>query len=141
MIEDMSDGGLSAVLCYPVDDPYGAERSAATLSNHFGCRILPERITFGAGVTALLRHLSDLADGGTVLVGRVCHMDVPVWAMQRGSRIEVVDRELGPAAVVQAITRTLPALVHLDRPTFEGSVDGHDALLAIGRAAARWARW
>src|SRR3954447_25653480 len=45
---------------YAVDDPYGGERGAVPIGRCFGREVVPEQVTFAAGITSLLHALADL---------------------------------------------------------------------------------
>jgi histidinol-phosphate/aromatic aminotransferase/cobyric acid decarboxylase-like protein/SAM-dependent methyltransferase len=122
--------GFEVAADYGVDDPYGEARARAALATHHGVSFPEGAVTFGAGVTMLLRELAQLAAGGDVLVEPHGHPDLPAWARARGSRVEVVDGDLA-----RRIAETGPALVVLDRPTIEGRVLPADELRWLAAAA------
>jgi histidinol-phosphate/aromatic aminotransferase/cobyric acid decarboxylase-like protein/SAM-dependent methyltransferase len=122
--------GFEAAADYGVDDPYGEERARPALSAQHGIAFPEGTVTFGAGVTMLLRELAQLAAGGDVLVERHGHPDLPAWARARGSRVEVADGDLA-----RHVEETGPALVVCDRPTIEGRLLGLDELRRLAAAA------
>jgi len=122
--------GFEAAADYGLDDPYGQARARPALRLHHGVAFPEGAVTFGAGVTMLLRELAQLAAGGDVLVERHAHPDLPAWARARGSRVEVVDGDLA-----LRVDETGPALVVLDRPTIEGRVAGLDDLRRLAATA------
>jgi histidinol-phosphate/aromatic aminotransferase/cobyric acid decarboxylase-like protein/SAM-dependent methyltransferase len=122
--------GFEAAADYGLDDPYGEARARTALRLHHGVAFPQGAVTFGAGVTMLLRELAQLAAGGDVLVERHAHPDLPAWARARGSRVEVVDGDLA-----RRVDETGPALVVLDRPTITGRVIGLDDLQRLAAAA------
>lgn len=91
LLRDEGHGGAEAAEHYPVDDPYGAERAADVVAQYFDCPMPPHHLTFGAGVTSLLRNLCQLADGGLVVAPQLVHPDLSVWAMADGSEIRLLD--------------------------------------------------
>jgi histidinol-phosphate/aromatic aminotransferase/cobyric acid decarboxylase-like protein/SAM-dependent methyltransferase len=125
-----AQAGFKAAADYGLDDPYGEARARPALAAHHGVAFPEGAVTFGAGVTMLLRELAQLAAGGDVLVDRHGHPDLPAWARARGSRVEVVDGDLA-----RRVDETGPALVVLDRPTIEGRVIGLDDLRRLAAAA------
>jgi histidinol-phosphate/aromatic aminotransferase/cobyric acid decarboxylase-like protein/SAM-dependent methyltransferase len=126
----VAQASFEAAADYGLDDPYGEARARPALTAHHGVAFPEGAVTFGAGVTMLLRELAQLAAGGDVLVERHGHPDLPAWARARGSRVEVVDGDLA-----RRVDETGPALVVLDRPTIEGRVIGLDDLRRLAAAA------
>jgi histidinol-phosphate/aromatic aminotransferase/cobyric acid decarboxylase-like protein len=137
LLRSEEDLGANAAGFYAVDDPYGAERGAETVADYFGCPIPSDLLTFGAGVTALLRDLSDLAEGGLVLASELVHPDVESWTVAAGGEVHLIAEPLTPSRLMTAIDVLDPALVHLDRPTFAGELLGLADLEAVCRAASR----
>jgi histidinol-phosphate/aromatic aminotransferase/cobyric acid decarboxylase-like protein len=135
--EEALQDGAELAAHYPVDDPYGGERGATAVSGFHGCSVAPGRLTFGAGVTSLLHALAGLADGGAILAPELVHPDLEIWAMARGSRVQLLPEPLDVAAFVRAVADLRPALVHLDRPAFAGDVLSLADVEAIATAAAR----
>jgi len=129
-------GGYPTVGHYPVDDPYGGIRGAPVVAQHFDCPLAPDQVSFGAGITALLRDLSGLADAGPVVAPALVHPDLEVWAASRGAEIHLLDEPVTGAALCDAIGALRPAVVHLDRPSFTAHVSGFDEVTAVARAAA-----
>ena len=121
---------------YSVDDPYGAERACGIVSQHFGCALEPDQITFGAGTTALLHDFLGLANGGSILSPRLTHPDLAAWATAAGIGVELLDEAAAPEAWSEAIRRRRPGLVHLDRPSILGQRMPLADLEAIARGAA-----
>ena len=125
-----SQATFEAAADYGVDDPYGEARAREALALHHGVELPEGAVTFGAGVTMLLREVAQLAAGGDVLVERHGHPDLPAWARAQGSRVEVVEGDLA-----RRIDETGPALVVLDRPAIEGRVVGLEELRRLAAAA------
>ncbi|GAA0459742.1 hypothetical protein Ade02nite_13810 [Paractinoplanes deccanensis] len=103
---------------YPVDDPFGGVRGAPVVSRFFGRPVPPGQLSFGAGVTSLLRDLAGLADGGPVVAPEHTHPDLQAWAAFAGSDVHVATA----AALTARIRECRPALVLLDRPGFDAGV-------------------
>lgn len=129
-------GGYPTVGHYPVDDPYGGARGAPVVAQHFGCPLAPDQVSFGAGITALLRDLSGLADAGPIVAPGLVHPDLEVWAARRGAQIHLLAEPVTGKALVDAIGALRPGVVHLDRPSFTAQVPGFDEVTAVARAAA-----
>lgn len=130
------DHAFEIARSYPVTDPFGAARGAAALSRHFGFTVSPETLTFGAGVTSLLRAAVALADRGPVLTTEVSHPDLPAWAAESGCSIFFVTEPLSIGSMIQGINDHSPALVHLDRPRIDGLVVATEALASLAAEAA-----
>lgn len=122
--------GFEAAADYGVDDPYGEARARPAIELHHGVAFPEGAVTFGAGVTMLLREVAQLAAGGDVLVERHGHPDLPAWARALGSHVEVVEGDLA-----RLVEETGPALVVVDRPTIEGRVLELDELRRLAAAA------
>lgn len=119
---------------YDLADPYAADRAAPVLSEHFGCRLAPERITAGTGATGLLRALAGLAVGGCVLAAPTGHPELPLAAGALGIpvRFEPLD---GPAAV-DRVGRIRPTLTVVDRPGVTGPARSLGAVRTLAEACA-----
>ncbi len=137
LLRSEADLGANAAGFYAVDDPYGAERGAEVAAAYFGCPVPPGRLTFGAGVTALLRDLSGLAEGGLVLAPELTHPDVEAWTVAAGGEVHHSAEPLTPGRLMTAIDELRPTLVHLDRPTATGELCGLADLETVCRAASR----
>ena len=120
---------------YPVDDPFGGRRGAPLVSRFFGRPVAPAQLYFGAGVTSLLRDLAGLADGGPILAPAHTHPDLQAWAAFGGADIRIAAGPGTAAALAAEIRRVRPALVHLDRPAFDGSILGTGDMLQLAGAA------
>jgi histidinol-phosphate/aromatic aminotransferase/cobyric acid decarboxylase-like protein len=127
--------GADLIGHYLVDDPYGARRGAPVVSRHFDCPLAEDQVTFGAGVTSLLRDLSGLAHGGPILAPALVHPDLAAWAMAGGTEVCPVAEPATTAALLAAVAEVRPTLVHLDRPTFCAEVLGLDEVTAVARSA------
>jgi histidinol-phosphate/aromatic aminotransferase/cobyric acid decarboxylase-like protein/SAM-dependent methyltransferase/predicted N-acyltransferase len=130
-----ADGDLGAAMArrYAVDDPYGGDEGAAAVSRYFGCPVEPDRLTFGAGITSLLRCLPALAGGGAVLVPALTHPDLPAWAASEGCEVVVAG---AGADLEEAVLERRPALVHLDRPGLAGDLVAPAGIERVAAAAA-----
>ncbi len=137
LIRDEAQQGAAAVGSYPVNDPYGAERGAPAVASFFGCPVAPGQLTFAAGVTALLRDLAGLAEGGLVLAPLLIHPDLSAWALGQGCEVRLVDEPASATQLIAAIKEQRPALVSLDRPCFVGGLLSADEVRALCRAAGR----
>jgi len=122
---------------YAVGDPFGGERFAPVVSAHFGCAFESGQLTFGAGVTSLLHDLCGLADGGLIAAPELTHGDLEAWALSRGNECRLISAAVDPANIVAAIETMCPALLHLDRPTFDGQVLELEDIEIIAKAASR----
>jgi histidinol-phosphate/aromatic aminotransferase/cobyric acid decarboxylase-like protein/SAM-dependent methyltransferase len=129
--------GWAAAGTYPVDDPYGAERGAGVVSACFDRPIPPRRLSFGAGVTSLLRELSALAEGGPVLGARIGHPDLAAWALSSGCTVNLVDPPTTADRLADAIVACGPSIVQLDRPTVLGELLTKGDLERVAAAAHR----
>ena len=125
--------GVAAAEHYPVDDPFGGRRGADVVARHFNLPITADRLFFGAGVTGLLRDLAGLAEGGRVLAPAQIHPDLPAWAMRSGAEIRLVAEPAGSGALHAAIAAVRPALLHLDRPSYGGTVHSLDEIASLAR--------
>ena len=87
-----SQGGLvaSGMRHYALSDPYGAQRSRPVLEHFFAASLPEDSITFGAGITSLLRQLAPLADGGPVVCFELSYPDYAAWACEYGSQTHYV---------------------------------------------------
>ncbi|MGA8432055.1 MAG: aminotransferase class I/II-fold pyridoxal phosphate-dependent enzyme [Candidatus Sulfotelmatobacter sp.] len=120
---------------YPVYDPFGAERGAEVVAEHFGCVLRSSQVTFAAGVTGLLQYLCDLADGAPIAAPELIHGDLEAWAVNRGIEVRLVPDDI---ASLRAALETLEfALLHLDRPTFTGQFMALDELEELIGLASR----
>jgi histidinol-phosphate/aromatic aminotransferase/cobyric acid decarboxylase-like protein/SAM-dependent methyltransferase len=137
MLGALDRAGADVVAAYPVDDPYGAERTVEEVSRFFGVPLAPGQLTFAAGVTSLLHDLAGLADGGRVTAPALVHPDLAAWAVGHGSEIVLCDGEPGRGELLRALETTRPALLHLDRPDFLGRFLELDELCEVAAAAAR----
>ena len=129
--------GADVVAGYAVDDPYGGERGADVIADHFGLPVTPHQLTFGAGVTSLLHDLCGLAEGGLIAAPELVHPDLEAWAVTRGVELRLLPEPATWDQLLAAIDATRPALLHLDRPTFTGQLIAFDELEAVTRAASR----
>jgi histidinol-phosphate aminotransferase len=135
LITEQPDLGAGIVRHYPLNDPHGGARAAATVSKHFRTTVKPSSLTFGAGTTALLRCLSGLADAGGVLAPAPVFPDLPAWSSaQGGGAVRMIAAPYG--ALPSAIRSSAPSLVHLDRPNLTGEHPTAEEIVAIGEAAA-----
>ncbi|MBG0566098.1 aminotransferase class I/II-fold pyridoxal phosphate-dependent enzyme [Actinoplanes aureus] len=136
---------------YPVDDPFGGRRGAPVVSRFFGRPVAPAQLSFGAGVTSLLRDLAGLADGGPILAPAHTHPDLAAWAAFRGADVRITGEPATLAALTAEIRRVRPTLVSLDRPAFDagildlgdmvrlaGVVARADAVLVVDESAAAY---
>lgn len=114
--------GADLAASYPVDDAYGGARGAEAVGRHFGIDLAPHQVSFGAGVTALLHGLADLASRGSVVAPELTHPDLEAWATARGASVEPVPGSLTADRLIAAVERLRPALVHFDRPAFGNEV-------------------
>jgi histidinol-phosphate/aromatic aminotransferase/cobyric acid decarboxylase-like protein len=137
LVRSAARSGAEMINHYPVDDPYGSERGAATVSRFFDCRIEPRQLTFGAGVTPLLHDLCGLADGGLVAAPALVHGDLEAWALARGGEVRLFPEPATAGELIAELEAARPALLHLDRPNFLGRVLALDELEEVVRAAAR----
>jgi histidinol-phosphate/aromatic aminotransferase/cobyric acid decarboxylase-like protein len=129
--------GAEAAGYYPVDDPYGGERSTEVISEYFGCPMPPHLLTFGAGVTSLLHDMCGLADGGLVLSPSLAHPDLTAWAVANGIEVRLLNECFTLDQLIVEIETSRPGLLHLDRPTFAGELITLTDLQTVGRAASR----
>jgi len=121
---------------YPVYDPFGADRGAAVIGKHFDCALTTHQVTFAAGVTALLRCLADLADGGVIAAHEFVHGDLEAWAITDGAKICLVPEE-SSGGLRAALSAICPTLLHLDRPMFNGRFLDLDELSDLVDLAAK----
>ena len=121
---------------YPVYDPYGADRGAPVIGKHFDCGLASEQVTFAAGVTALLRCLGELADGGVIAAPELVHGDLEAWTITDGAEIRLVADD-SFAGLREALRVIRPTLLHLDRPTFSGRFLDLDELSELLDLAAQ----
>lgn len=136
LIQSSSQLGSEMVGNYPVDDPYGAQRGAEIVGRYFNCSIAPEQVTFAAGVTAFLRCLSELADGGRIAAAESVHGDLEAWALNCGAEVQLVGDD-DDATLRAALESQQVSLLHLDRPTFSGRFLEPDALQELVALASR----
>jgi histidinol-phosphate/aromatic aminotransferase/cobyric acid decarboxylase-like protein len=129
--------GAEVVGGYAVDDPYGAERGAPAVTEHFGCLVEPARLTFGAGVTSLLHALAGLAQSGPVAAPEAVHPDLEVWAAQRGADVHLLDGAADRDRLIAFTAQVRPAVLHLDRPAFSGEPIALRDLETVASRAAR----
>jgi histidinol-phosphate/aromatic aminotransferase/cobyric acid decarboxylase-like protein len=115
----------------------GPDGVAPVVSAYFGCRIPPDRITFGPGVTSLLAALAGLAEGGLIVAPPLTHLDLEAWAIARGARTHLYPGPLTPPRLAAEVKALRPTVVHLDQPTFAGELLTPADLEAVGRAAAQ----
>lgn len=118
---------------YPVIDPYGARRGAPVLSELHQVSLAPEQVSFGAGVTGLLRDLAGLVSDNGVLAPELIHPDFEVWAMAAGRPVALA---IEPGELQGAVQALAPSVLHLDRPGFLGEPLELDELYALAQAAA-----
>ncbi|HEU4324166.1 MAG TPA: aminotransferase class I/II-fold pyridoxal phosphate-dependent enzyme [Roseiflexaceae bacterium] len=137
LIRDEAQQGAAAVSSYPVNDPYGAERGAPVVGAFFGCPVEAVQLTFAAGVTALLRDLAGLAEGGLVLAPQLIHPDLSAWALGQGCEVRLVEEPTTAERLIAAVEQHRPALVSLDRPSFVGDLLSCAELGALCQAAGR----
>jgi histidinol-phosphate/aromatic aminotransferase/cobyric acid decarboxylase-like protein len=130
--------GLGADLAqhYAVADPYGAARGAPTVSAFFGIPVDEEQLAFGAGVTGLLRDLTPLVAGESVLAPALVHSDLEVWAASRRGTVRLLADPAPWEGVCDELRRIRPAVLHLDRPTFTGELLPLNALEQLANVAA-----
>lgn len=119
LIRSHRDGTSGIVANYPVHDPYGADRGAPVIGKHFDCALTSHQVTFAAGVTALLRCLGELADGGVIAAPESVHGDLEGWAITDGAEVYLVPDDSFDG-LRNALLAIRPALLHLDRPMFSG---------------------
>jgi histidinol-phosphate/aromatic aminotransferase/cobyric acid decarboxylase-like protein len=123
---------------YPVTDPYGARRGAPVLSALHQVSLAPEQVSFGAGVTGLLRDLAGLVSGNGVLAPELIHPDFEVWAMAAGRPVALAGEPVAPGELQSAVQALAPSVLHLDRPGFLGDPLELDELYALAQAAAAY---
>jgi histidinol-phosphate/aromatic aminotransferase/cobyric acid decarboxylase-like protein len=130
---DPADGSL--VERYPLDDMYGSARGAPVVAAHFSCSLSADQVSFGAGVSTLLRDLAGLADDGLILAPELVHPDLEAWAVERGADVDLVPESADGKIIRRALEARRPALVHLDRPSFSGDVMALDCVSTIAKSA------
>jgi histidinol-phosphate/aromatic aminotransferase/cobyric acid decarboxylase-like protein/SAM-dependent methyltransferase len=136
LVASTAQVGADLAASYPVDDPYGCERGAETVGRHFGCPVAPHQLTFGAGVTGLLRDLCGLADGGAIAAPELVHPDLEAWAVSQGSDIHLLEEPVTCDRLLAGVESIHPALVHLDRPAFSGQALPLNEVEVVARAAS-----
>lgn len=134
-------GGLDRVLDaaadYGFSDPYGERRARTALAAHHGHDFAPGSVTFGAGITSLLRQLAPMANGGGVAVERDGHPDFARWACAGGASIDTYDYgAIEDGRLGALISERAPAVVVVDRPTVHGHLIGARQLLDLSDAAS-----
>jgi histidinol-phosphate aminotransferase len=137
LVSSLPGLGAGTVSGYPVDDPYGGERGAPVVSAHFACRVEPDHLTFGAGVTSLLHALAGLARGGPVAAPAAVHPDLEVWAAQRGADVHLLEGSPERDRLISFVATVRPAVLHLDRPAFSGEPIGLRDLGMVAHRAGR----
>jgi histidinol-phosphate/aromatic aminotransferase/cobyric acid decarboxylase-like protein len=135
VIQSTAHLGSELVGNYPVYDPFGAERGADVVAEYFGCVLRSAQVTFAAGVTGLLHHLCDLADGAPIAAPELIHGDLEAWAVNRGIEVRLVPDNI--ASLRAALETREFAMLHLDRPTFTGQFLDLDALEKLIGFASR----
>lgn len=137
LVFSASQGGAGIVSGYAVDDPYGGVRGAEIVSTHFGVPVMPEQLTFAAGVTAFLHQLCELSDGGTITASELVHGDLESWALARGIEVRLLPESTTRDQLIAALASHRPALLHLDRPTFTGQLISLSDLAELTAIASR----
>jgi histidinol-phosphate/aromatic aminotransferase/cobyric acid decarboxylase-like protein/ubiquinone/menaquinone biosynthesis C-methylase UbiE len=135
------DNGVDALLAkaarYAFDDPYGEHRAADSLLAYHKVRVPSGSVTFGAGISGLLRQLALLATGGLVLMERSSHPDFGLWAAAGGASISLYEaEEIEGGGLLDKIHKCCPAVVVINSPTIHGFLLTEDRLLAIANDAA-----
>jgi histidinol-phosphate/aromatic aminotransferase/cobyric acid decarboxylase-like protein len=138
LVFSASQGGADIVSGYAVDDPYGGVRGAEIVSNHFGVSVMPEQLTFAAGVTAFLHHLCELSDGGAITASELVHGDLESWALARDIEVRLLPESTTTDQLIAALASHKPALLHLDRPTFTGQLISLGDLAELTEIASRF---
>lgn len=121
---------------YMVDDPFGAQRGAPSLTDHLGWEVKPSQVTFGAGTTGLLHGLAALAASGDVCASPFGHPDLPAWAHRHGASLWPADPLEDLDSALAAIGEHRPTMVLVDRPDIRGRLCDHDVVRDIASAAA-----
>lgn len=137
LVSSLPGAGAGVVAHYPVDDPYGGARGAAAVSDHFGCKIKPDQLSFGAGVTSLLHALAGLARGRPVAAPALVHPDLEVWAAQRGADVHLLEGVPDRDRLISFVAAVRPAVLHLDRPSFAGEPIGFRDLETVATRVGR----
>lgn len=117
----------TALRHYPLDDPYGARRSRTVLESFFDTSLPESSITFGAGITSLLRQLAPLADGGTIVCPRWSFPDYAAWAHESGARVLIRDHQ----ELLHAALESRATVVAIERPTVFGQSASLEALASL----------
>jgi histidinol-phosphate/aromatic aminotransferase/cobyric acid decarboxylase-like protein/SAM-dependent methyltransferase len=135
LIQSTADFGAEFSGHYAVDDPYGGDRSAAVVAEHFGISLSPRQVTFAAGVSSFLQFLGGLADGGPIAASEFVHGDLEAWAACHGVEVQLIQDD-DPARLGAALEAPQFSLLHLDRPTFSGRFLELDELEELVRLAS-----
>lgn len=137
LVDVAGQGGAEVVAGYPTDDPYGGERGARAAARFFGIPLIPDQLTFAAGVTSLLHDLAGLADGGPVAAPELVHPDLAAWAVAQGCEVCLLGGQPTYERLRDHLEAVRPALLHLDRPDFLGRFLPLPELAELAREAAR----
>lgn len=113
-------GGAEVAAGYPTDDPYGGGRGTGAVARFFGVPLIPDQLTFAAGVTSLLHDLVGLADGGPVAAPELTHPDLEAWAVAQGCAVHLLGGPATRERLRAHLEAARPALLHFDRPDFLG---------------------
>jgi histidinol-phosphate/aromatic aminotransferase/cobyric acid decarboxylase-like protein/SAM-dependent methyltransferase len=122
---------------YPVEDPFGANQGAPSLTEHFGWEVNATSVTFGSGTTGLLHGLAALAAEGDVCTNPFGHPNLLLtWAHRNGARLWPADPVEDLDGALAAIIEHRPNLVLTDRPDIRGMLCDWNAIRSVASAAA-----
>ena len=119
---------------YPLADPFGGERCAQALAEHFGTYLTSQMVTVGAGATGLLHALAVRGQPGPVLALAAGHPDLPRWSALGGARVVSVDADHD--ALADQISSLRPSLVVLDRPSITGEFASVQSIERLAQQAS-----
>lgn len=137
-VEPLERGASSAARRYVLGDPYGAERGRGPVARALGVDVEPAQLTFGAGLTTLLRDLSSLTYGGTLLAGVPGLPDTAVWAALGGAAVDLAELDRPIEELVERVRDIRPSLIAIERPTLTGRVLNDAEIALLARACASW---
>ncbi len=121
---------------YTVDDPFGGH-AAPRLARHFGCRLEPAMVAFGAGSTSILRDLGTLAASSCVIHSPLGHPELIARAWRLGAETFAVDPTGDAQGFAELLQAHRPVLAVMDRPGIEGELCDLATVERLASIAAR----